>query len=145
MNYTIDANVFVASARADEPEHLTSLDFLTALQAQGAAVFCPSLVMAESSAAISRRTGDPIAAMALVLLIKNFAGMKLEAVSVQLAERAAQIAADHRLLGADAIYVAMAEEFVTTLVTLDNTMLQRGSAVVTTITPADWLAQQPSS
>lgn len=94
MNYTIDANVFVASARADEPEHLTSIDFLTALQAQSVAVFCPSLVMAEPSAAISRRTGDPVAAMALVSLIKNFVGMKLEVVSVQLAERAAQIAAD---------------------------------------------------
>ena len=146
MNYTIDANVFVASARANEPEHLTSIDFLTALQAQGITVFCPSLVLAESSAAISRRTGDAVAAMALVSLIKNFAGLKLEAVSAQIAERAAQIAADYRLLGADSIYVAVTEEFAATLATLDNTILQRASNLVAVTTPADWLlAQQVSS
>lgn len=146
MNYTIDANVFVASARADEPEHLASLDFLTTLQALSVTVFCPSLVLAESSAAISRRTGDPVAAMALVTLIKNFAGLKLETVSAQMAERAAQIAADYRLLGADSIYVAVAEGVAATLVTLDNTILQRASNLVAVTTPADWLlAQQANS
>lgn len=146
MNYTIDANVFVASARSGEPEHLTSIDFLTVLQAEGETVFCPSIVLAESSAAISRRTGDPVAAMALVSLVKNFAGLKLEAVSPQMAERAAQIAADYRLLGADSVYVAVAEQFSATLVTLDSTILQRASKLVIVTTPADWLlAQQANS
>lgn len=145
MNYTIDANVFVASVRAGEPEHLSSLDFLSALQAEGAAVFCPSIVIAESSAAISRRTGNPVAAMALVSLIKNFAGMNLEAVSIQLAERAAQIAADCRLLGADSVYVAVAEELAATLVTLDGAILQRAGNLVTVTTPADWLLMQQTN
>ena len=83
--------------------------------------------------------------MGLVLLIKNFVGIKLEAVSVQLAERAAQIAADHRLLGADSVYVAVAEQFVATLVTLDNTILQRAGSLVVVTTPADWLLAQQTN
>lgn len=146
MNYTIDASVFVAMARATEPHHLTSLDFLTVLQTTGAAVFCPALLLAEASAAITRRTGDVVAALSLVALIKNFTGMNLMTVTAALAERAAQIAADHRLRGADAIYVATAEEFATTLVTWDSDMLHRGATVVATMTPDDWLqAQAPTS
>lgn len=112
------------------------------MQTSGAGVFCPALVLAEASAAITRRTGDLVAALSLVALIKNFAGMNLTAVSATLAERAAQIAADCRLRGADAVYVATAEEFATTLVTWDGDMLQRGAAVVATITPDDWLQAQ---
>lgn len=145
MNYTIDASVFVVMARVTEPHHLASLDFLTALQTSGADVFCPALILAEASAAITRRTGDTVAAMNLVALIKNFAGMNLVAVAEALAERAAQIAADCRLRGADAVYVATAEEFTTTLVTWDGNMLQRGAAVVATMTPEDWLQAQSSA
>lgn len=65
--------------------------------------------------------------------------MRLVTLSIPLAERAAQIAAVQRLRGADSVYVAVAEEFATTLITWDSEMLQRGAALVTTMTPDDWL------
>ncbi len=46
-----------------------------------------------------------------------------------------------RLRGADSVYVAVAEEFDTLLVTWDTEMLERGAAIAQTITPALWLAQ----
>jgi hypothetical protein len=58
MNYTIDASVFIASARSQEPHHIASLDFLSQLQAQKPGVFCPSLALPECSAALARRTGN---------------------------------------------------------------------------------------
>jgi predicted nucleic acid-binding protein len=146
MNYTIDASVFISAARMEEAHHLISVDFLALLRRQQPLIFSPSIILAECSAAIARRTGNPIAAQDLVLVIKNFVGMSLVQVSVPIAERAAQIAAAQRLRGADSIYVAVAEESSAALITWDNDMLQRSPAVVTTITPDEWLkAQQINS
>lgn len=145
MNYTIDASVFISSARTQEAHHSVSVEFLKQLRLQQPVVFCPSLTLAECSAAIARRTGDLVLARDLVLLVKTFVGMTLFPLPVSLAERAAQIAAAQQLRGADAIYVAVAEESGTTLITWDNEMLKRGPAVVATITPADWLQAQQAS
>jgi predicted nucleic acid-binding protein len=146
MNYTIDASVFIASARTQEPHYAASLDFLDQLQAQQPSVFCPSLALAECSAAIARRAGNVVLAQRLVTVVKNYSGTRLIPLSIPLAERAAQIAAIQRLRGADSVYVAVAEEFSATLVTWDGEMLQRGAPLVTTLTPSDWLqAQQTSS
>ena len=145
MNYTIDSSVFIASIRTEEPHHLASLDFLDQLQAQPSSVFCPSLALPECSAALARRTGDIALAQRLVSIVKNFIGMRMVALSIPLAERAAQIAAAQRLRGADSVYVAVAEEFAATLVTWDGEMLQRGAALITTITPDDWLKTQQTT
>jgi predicted nucleic acid-binding protein len=142
MNYTIDASVFIASARTQEPHHAASLDFLDQLRTQQPDVFCPSLALPECAAALARRTGSVALAQRLVSIVENFAGMRLIALSVPRARRAAQIAAIHRLRGADSVYVAAAEEYAATLVTWDGEMLQRGVAIVTTITPDDWLRAQ---
>ena len=42
--------------------------------------------------------------------------------------------------GADAVYVAVAEEFGTMLITWDAEMLSRGAQAVAVMTPSDWLA-----
>jgi predicted nucleic acid-binding protein len=52
-----------------------------------------------------------------------------------LAQRAAAIAADHQIRSCDAIYVALAQQLGTELVTLDQQQLERGVAVVTTRIP----------
>ncbi|MBO0798216.1 MAG: PIN domain-containing protein [Blastocatellia bacterium] len=142
MNYTIDASVFVASARKNEPHHSESLKFLAQIRAQQLSVVCPSLVLAECGAAIVRRTSDSALALRLVFLVKNFPELRLVDISTPRAERAAQIAAAHRLRGADSIYVAVAEEFTATLITWDTEMLERSPAVVTTLSPIDWINNQ---
>ena len=64
VKFTIDASVFVASARSDEPNYLISRDFLR--EAQTHEVYCPSLVLVECAAAIARQTRDPSLAEELV-------------------------------------------------------------------------------
>lgn len=145
MNYTIDASVFISAARMEEAHHLVSVDFLALLRRQQPIIFSPSIILAECSAAIARRTGNPTAAQDLVLVVKNFVGMKLVDISIPIVERAAQIAAHQRLRGADSVYVAVAEKSGATLITWDNDMLQRGLAIVATITPADWLQTQQAN
>jgi predicted nucleic acid-binding protein len=110
MNYTIDASVFIASARASEPHHAASVDFFDQLNAQQPDVFCPSLILAECGSSLAKRTGDPALAFRLVSLVKRFTGMRLIPLSLPLAENAARLAVNFRLRGADSLYTAVAEE-----------------------------------
>lgn len=139
MKITIDASVFVAAARSVEPHYAVSVNFLEAAQTAKVEIICPTLVLAECSAAVARRTGDTALALRTVGLIEKRPGLRLVRLTIVRARRAAQSAAYQRLRGADSIYVATAEEFATTLITWDSEMLKRGAAVVSAMTPADWL------
>ena len=70
--------------------------------------------------------------------------MKLVGLTTVRARGASHLAATHRLRGADTIYVGVASEFGTTLITWDTEMRVRGAAAVTTMSPADWLANPPA-
>jgi predicted nucleic acid-binding protein len=61
--------------------------------------------------------------------------IQLIPVTLALAERAALIAAEHRIRGCDAVYVVLAEQLSDALVTLDPQQLERGAAVVTVRAP----------
>jgi len=56
-------------------------------------------------------------------------------VTVELAERAAGIAADCGIRGCDAVYVALSQEAGDELVTLDRQQLERGRTVAVTRKP----------
>jgi len=130
---TIDASVFVASARSDEPHYLLSRKFLR--NARYMEVYCPTLALTECAAAIARQTGDSSLAEELVSIIEGFPGINLISLDLSLARRAAQIAIEHRLRGADAAYVAVADAFDATLISWDLEMLKRCQAAVDTMTP----------
>ncbi|MGE0131289.1 MAG: type II toxin-antitoxin system VapC family toxin [Blastocatellales bacterium] len=146
MKITIDASVFVAAARSVEPHYADSVNFLEEAQAAKVEIICPTLVLAECCAAVARRIGDTALALRTVGLIEKRPGLRLVRLTTVRARRAAQSAAYQRLRGADSIYVATAEEFAATLITWDGEMLKRSAAVVSAMTPVDWLkAQQTSS
>lgn len=142
MNCVVDASVFVASARSSEVNYADSIRFLQQLGASDANVFCPTLIVVECSAAIARPTGDASFAERVVEMLEVHPNMNLESLTESRAHRAAEVAARLRLRGADAVYVALAEEFNAALITWDNEMLQRSSAVAQTLTPSQWLSNQ---
>jgi predicted nucleic acid-binding protein len=142
MNCTIDASVFVSAVRLEEDHYAASREFLRQAREETAPVFCPTLVLPECAAAIARPTGDSALVDELTTLVENFPGLRLVNIDLSLSRRAVQIAKTHRLRGADSIYVAVAEMFNATLVTWDAEMLQRGSAVVQTLTPTAWREQR---
>jgi len=137
MRLTIDASVFVSAARTSEKNYSLSYQFLR--NAKGAKIFCPTLVLVECGAAIARPTGDSLLSEKLINLIKNFPGMRQIPLLLPLALRGAEIAVLNRLRGADAVYVAVAEEYCATLVSWDDEMLQRCPESVLAITPEKWL------
>jgi predicted nucleic acid-binding protein len=144
MNCVVDASVFVASARASEVYYADSIRFLQQLGASDANVFCPTLIVVECSAAIARPTGDASFAESVVGMLEAHPNLNLESLTERRAHRAAEVAARLRLRGADAVYVALAEEFNATLITWDNEMLQRSAAVVPLLTPTAWIETQKS-
>ncbi len=139
----IDANVFVAASRLVEIHYATSKAFLERIKNCSARVFCPTLVIAETVAAIVRPTGDVSLALLSIRLISEYPRMTLLSLTQRQVRAAAHIAAVHRLRGADSVYVEVARESGATLVTWDNEMLQRAQGVVPVMTPADWLAANP--
>ena len=56
------------------------------------------------------------------------------------ARHAAALGAQHKLRGADAVYLATASSFAAELVTLDREQLDRGAKIVQTLTPAGFVA-----
>ncbi|NOT62302.1 MAG: type II toxin-antitoxin system VapC family toxin [Acidobacteria bacterium] len=139
MKLAIDANVFVSAANASEPQHAGSLRFLHEVRNRAVAVFCPTLILPECSAAISRPTGSAALAAALVTQIQQWPALQLISLNLALAQRAAAITGAQKLKGADAVYVALTEAHADTWITWDKELLQRGPAIVPTLTPADWL------
>jgi predicted nucleic acid-binding protein len=139
MNLTVDASVFVAAARVEEIHYSASRQFLLQARARDATLLCPALVLPECAAAIARPTGDSALAEELIDLIEGFPGMQLVPLEVHLARQAVHAATNHRLRGADSVYVAVADTFDATLITWDAEMLERGLGAVETVTPSHWL------
>ena len=141
MNLTVDASVFVAASRADEVHYRASRQFLQQIQARQCDLYCPTLVLPECAAAIARPTADARLAEELVLLIQGLPRLHLVPLDVTLAQHASQVARDHRIRGADSVYVSVAGIFDSKLVAWDAELLERGASVVTTMTPLEWMEE----
>jgi len=137
---TIDSSVFVSAARPSEIGHAESTAFLAWVRNKRTRLFLPTLVIAEVAAALSRTGSDPGLAQQYALAVGQLPNTVMVALDEGLARQSAAIGAQHRLRGADAVYLASAALFAAELITLDREQLERGAAIVQTLTPADFLA-----
>ncbi len=131
----IDASVYVALINAHESEHSSSWAWFEQAKDAQEPVVAPAILLAEVSAALSRGIGNPALARRVVQQLLRSRVIELTPVTTALAERASTIAADHRIRGCDAVYVALAEQLNDCLVTLDQQQLERGAAVATVCKP----------
>lgn len=97
----------------------------------------------ELASAIARATNDPVLAEEIITELESNSDLNLLELTDLRSRHTGRIAIDCRLRGADAVYVQVAVEFGTTLITWDNEMLARAPSVVPTLTPADWFAANP--
>ena len=126
----IDASVYVALINAHEKDHDSSWAWFEQAKAAQEPMVAPVIFLAEVAAALSRGVGDPALAHRVVQQLKQAGVIELLPVTVAVAERAAAIAAEHRIRGCDAVYVALADQLGEHLVTLDRQQLERAAAVV---------------
>jgi len=131
----LDASVYVALVNAHEKDHARSWAWFERTQAAGEPIVAPVILLAEVAAALSRGLGDLELAHRVVEQLKGSAAIELLSVTRPMAERAADIAAEHRIRGCDAVYVALADQLDDCLVTLDRQQLERSTAIVTTQRP----------
>ncbi len=144
---TIDSSVFVSAARPSEIGQAESTAFLSWVRNARPRLFLPTLVMAEVAAAFSRTGSRPGLAQQYSMAIGQLPNTVMVVLDEGLARQAAALGAQHKLRGADAVYLASAALFAASaalfaaeLVTLDREQLKRGAAIVQTLTPAGFLA-----
>jgi predicted nucleic acid-binding protein len=139
--FTIDASVWVNADSPTEPHQPDSRALLDLLFARGLPIFIPTLLPAELAGAIARTRGDSALAEEMAKAILSLSGIRWIALDDALAQRATELAARHRLRGADSVYAAVALLHGCELVSLDREHLTRLTAVVPTLTPAEALAR----
>ena len=131
----IDASVYVALMNVHEAAHESCWGWFDLAARLDEPIRAPVVLLAEVSAALSRGVGNPALAQRVVRQLLLTPTIELYPVTVGLAERAAGIAADCRIRGCDAVYVALAEQTGDVLVTLARQQLERGGTVVVTRRP----------
>ncbi len=125
-----------AALKSTEPSHRASLAWLTAALAEGEPVRAPAILLPEVTGAIRRATGSSQLAGAAAEWLAGLDGLELVAIDRRLAERSAELCRDFALKGCDAVYVALADRYGATLLTLDTEQLEKASAVVAATKPA---------
>ncbi len=133
----VDASVYMALINADEDGHAASWRWYVQAVRSGERICAPAIILGEVAAALSRGMNDQDLAKRAARRLERSRAIEMVAVTVALGVSAATIAAEHRIRGCDAVYVALAQSRGEYLVTLDQQQLERGSAAVETRRPAD--------
>jgi predicted nucleic acid-binding protein len=126
----VDASVWISRLVTTDPHHAASARWLAETTATDGLLAAPALVLPEVAGPIARLTGSSRLARRAVSRILRIRGLRIVAIDQELAHGAAPLAADLRLRGADAVYVALASRLRVPLVTLDREQLERGGGVV---------------
>jgi predicted nucleic acid-binding protein len=140
MMYTLDANIFLRDANPYDPDHATSHLLLEQLERQALPIVVPLFVLVEVAGVLGRELRDSIRTRLFVEKMRTIPTISFVACDEELTAKAAELAADRALRGADALYVAVAQQYACQLVTLDQEMRMRAAAVVTVRPPAEVLA-----
>lgn len=137
--YTIDTSVWINAVEPHEADHAASRQLLGLLRTQRLPIIVPNLLLAEVAGTASRlRTVER--GQRLVSLLLRLPTITFVASDQAFAQRAAALAAAHRLRGADAVYAAVAQQATTTLVSRDHEHLTRLVGIVPVLHPSAALA-----
>jgi predicted nucleic acid-binding protein len=90
----------------------------------------PTLLVTEVAGAIRRLTGTQTFASRVVEKLVELSGVAFIGLDQERARRAASLAAETGLRGADAVYLALAQEMQETLVTVDRQQADRSAGIV---------------
>jgi predicted nucleic acid-binding protein len=139
--YTVDASVFLNAFNPYEAGHEESHRLLTLLQEQTAPIVVPTLLLSEVAATIGRGRQDADLAREFTTALSRLPHLVLIPLDITLAQQAADMAAQYRLRGSDAVYAAVALRFGSTLITLDREQRERVAGVLLTRYPAEMLTE----
>ena len=131
----VDASVWVSAFLLRDVHHSISTQWLRSTVQAGERLVAPTLLVAEVSGVIARRTGRPdLAQRALAALIR-LRSLQWVEFDIRSTLAAARLAIDLSLRGADAVYVAVAAQLAIPLITWDQEQIVRTGAVIAARTP----------
>ncbi len=133
--YVVDASVWVSRFVPGDEHHAASRRWLAARVSGGEGVVSPALVLPEGAGAIARRTNFADLGNRAAAMMEKLPNVRLVPIDGPLADRAARLAAELRLRGADAVYLAVSYRLGIPLVTWDQEQLTRGGRATSVLTP----------
>jgi predicted nucleic acid-binding protein len=133
--FTIDASVFVAACRPSESGCAGGRELLRWVRQESVPLVEPAILPVEIAAALAL-AGEAVArAAGFADSVISLPYLTLVGLDERLSRRAIGIATQHRLRGADALYVTVAAQYGAHLVTLDAEQLRRAPAAVRACKP----------
>lgn len=137
----VDASVWISLALPGDANYRNTIAWATHLFDQNIRMSVPSLFLVEFGAAISRRTQSPERAREGVARIERDPVFEIVELDRRLISASAEAAITFRLRGADAVYVALAQQLDIPLISWDREQLDRTSLAVDVLTPSHALAR----
>lgn len=131
----IDASVWVSRQLPEDVKHAIAVAWLDQKVPQGVALAIPVTALAEIAGAVTRRSGQSSRGWQAAASTAAVPRLQIVEIDESLGLFAAQVAADYRLRGADALYVAVAARLGMPLVTFDNEQATRAAAAIEVIRP----------
>ncbi len=132
----VDASVFVSRLLLEDTHHDATRTWFDRCTEDGALFVVPALLPAEVAGAIARRTHDGPRARQATERVLQLPTLRLVTLDRRMGERAARLAADLGLRGADATYVAVAQHLALPLVTWDRDQRDRSGGVISAVAPS---------
>jgi predicted nucleic acid-binding protein len=131
VNFVVtDASIWVARFVPQDAFHSVVRAWLETLRLEGTQFLAPAFMLPEVGGAISRRTGDPTIAKQILERLENLPGLQFAEMDNALIRKAASLAVELGLRGADSIYVAVAERLSIPLATLDVEQQERTAGLI---------------
>jgi predicted nucleic acid-binding protein len=125
----VDASVWVARFIPSDAFHATSRAWLAAHIAAKRTLISPALLLPELAGSVARVLNDSSAGLRAARLVTRLSIVRLVPLDAALSRRAFEAAANDRLRGADAVYVALARQLRVPLVSWDKEQLSRAGAI----------------
>jgi len=135
----VDASVWISRLMPQEVHHDTSRLWIEQFVAEGGTLIAPTFLLVEVAAGVSRKTGQAALSKEALKELSRVGSMLFVPVDLSLIQTAVDMATDLHLRAGDAIYLAVAHQLGLPLVSWDKEQLQRGSSIITTYTPANYV------
>lgn len=134
---TVDACVWVALLDRSDILHKDSVKFWRGMASSQTVIYAPVFLLTEVGCAVARRTQSAVRGHEVVALMREIPTLKLIECDSRLLNMAISLGTQHFLRAADALYLAVAKQTNTRLITWDKELISRAEAV----SPESWQKQ----
>jgi len=132
----VDASVWVSFLVRQDVNYAVTQPWLTKVLTTCVPIVAPILLLSEVGGAISRRLGRADIGNNVIHQLLSIPTLRLVSIDHALGIQTGRIAANYRLRGADALYVAVAAQLNVPLVSWDKEQVTRAPDLITAYTPA---------